>query len=937
MNIPLTACFIKKIKGSDVGFYISLVLSLTRPYIKPLNNVPFNGRIVGDRHSKKVSVCLVLLALVVLLLSVISNKVYADKLERQAYYTINVPAMNAADALNLLAEQTGKTFLFPYKVAEAQQANSVVGRFTLNQALEQLLKGSALSGGLTESGVVIISQLETNYGEGIGGMNSKKKLLAATVGFFVGGGAAQVGVAADGVSGGEVEAWALEEIVVTAQKREQSLQDIPMSLTVLSGEEITAKGLVSADDYLRVLPGVNMLEQGAGRKNPIIIRGISADPQGEDPTVGLYFGEIPLTAANSSASTGTASWFGSPDIKLIDIARIEVLRGPQGTLFGAGSMGGTVRVLPTKPNTEELEGFVTAGYSRTAKEGGGNYKTTAAVNIPLIENELAIRAVAYYFDNSGYVNNVAATKGNDLIQDAAANGAAVRNKSGVGANEYKGGRMAILWQPNDIFEASLGYINQETDQDGLPEVQLSLGGYEQTRVSVSDNLKDIVRDNGLTSDVDILNLELKYDLGWAEFLSSSSKMGIDSSLARDITYARLGPADQGILADGDVLVQELRLTSSLDGAFQFMVGLYYEKNEWSNHAYNFWSGSLDANPYVSGTDFDPQFYDLQEDVEVEQNAFFAEVSYDVTEKLVVTVGGRLFEYDREQSDRQFSPAFGVDTNVPGDFDEDGDTLKFNATYNVSDDVMVYTQWAEGFRLGKPTTPLTPFCDPDGDGMLVGFNGELIDHAESLESDTLESFEIGSKLSLLDRRMTVNMAVYDIDWDGIPIGIANADATCLASQNAGKARSQGLEVETTYQMTDSFVMELGLSYVNAELVEDAGALGDDGDRLPGAPKFNGNLSLTHNFSFQGYDAYLRGDYAYVGGFYNNLQEVGVEAGDYHEFNASAGIEIGSVSVVVSGKNLTGADDLTWVNSVVSADSRAYRLRPRTLGVDVTYNF
>ena len=250
--------------------------------------------------------------------------------------------------------------------------------------------------------------------------------------------------------------------------------------------------------------------------------------------------------------------------------------------------------------------------------------------------------------------------------------------------------------------------------------------------------------------------------------------------------------------------------------------------------------------------------------------------------------------------------------------------------------MIYATWSEGFRLGYPVAADTnPACDTDGDGFYDGSDG-VSTGARSIDSDFVENFELGSKFSLLDNRLTVNGAVYQINWDGIPI--TRLFDFCSTSFNAGEARSRGVEVELSYSMNESWLLNFSSSFVDAELTEDAPALdASSGDRLPGSPKYNASLGVEYSFDLTGYDAYVRSDYSYVGGFYNNLQEEGIEIADYGKLNIKAGITINQFDIDVYIDNVTNDDSLTWIDTEGFPNERGNRLRPRTVGLNIGYQF
>ena len=308
--------------------------------------------------------------------------------------------MNAVEAFRQLSEQTSTEFLFPYDLAESRTTQAVVGRHTVLNALDIMLRNTGLASGLSEKGAITIFLSDSAFDslEGRRNMNStKKNILASTIAFFVGSGAQTV-VAQDqsNVSQQAGQDWLLEEVIVTATKRETSLQDTAMSISVLGADEIERKSLVSMRDYLNTVPGVTSFDRGPGY-NQITIRGIGFS-QLEQSSVSSYFGEIPL-----SSPVGQGH---STDIKMVDLARVEVLRGPQGTLYGSGAMAGTVRNIPNAPDLNEFGGSVDVGYNATSKSDDGSNKIIGVLNVPLIEGALALRVAAYRYDVAGYVDRV---------------------------------------------------------------------------------------------------------------------------------------------------------------------------------------------------------------------------------------------------------------------------------------------------------------------------------------------------------------------------------------------------------------------------------------------------------------------------------------------------------------------------------------------------
>ncbi len=854
---------------------------------------------------------------------------------------VNVPPADAATAITELARQTGAKLLFPYKLAKAQQARPVIGCFSLQQALALLLDGTQLASGLSDKGVLTIAPAGSdvfvtkrhNNGEETMKKNMRKNVLAAVVGVFAAG--------SGGVFGQEGSEdsldWLLEEVVVTATKRGAgtSIQDTAMAISALGADTIEKRGLVGMDDYLRTLPGVDFQDRGAGQ-NTVIIRGVGSDPQVERSVTGVYFGETPLSGLNPGTISDAS---GNGDVKLVDIERIEVLRGPQGTLYGSGSMGGTLRILPKAPNLQEFEGSINARYSLTGEEGDDNNMVQAVVNLPLIEDTLALRAVAYRFENSGYYKNVGATDSaalttviekffTDLEQpNPLDSGAKPASGDNIGGDEYTGFRISALWQASDKLDLTFSYLHQNIQQFGFPETDVDLDTFEQVRFAGPNG-----EEEQLENDLYVSNLVVNYDLGWGTLTSSTSLVKYDSRPDHDVSFAFFGPFYEESSIETENFIEELRLVSSLDGPLQFVAGAYYEKNESDLGGDFTWSG-VDLG-------FDLAFInDTQR--EVKQKAWFGELSYDFTESLTATIGARRFDYeDHFESQTTFiAPPFDTTDLTTDDEDE---TYKANLSYSLNEDTLIYGQWTQGFRLGQTidNAQIQANCDnndingnPNPDGLI---DDVLIPAPDSVNPDALDSYEIGLKTAFAENRVIMNVAVYYIEWEGIPVSVFLPSCGNSLTLNAGRSVSEGLEVEFQTQLLPDLKADLSLAYSESTLDEEHPQLGDKGDDLPGSADFNASIGLEYEFELVSKPAFVRADYTYNSGYFSNIAKIGPESGDYHLLNLKTGIVFGRITADLFANNVMNVDDFTGTEKF-SGGKRGYRLRPRTFGLNVGYQF
>lgn len=713
----------------------------------------------------------------------------------------------------------------------------------------------------------------------------------------------------------------LDEVVVTATKRSMDLKRVPMSITAIGGEELGRRGVVSAADYLNSVPGVTQLDLGVG-VNQIIIRGIGVQ-LGESAAVSSYFGEVPLNTIGNSNSV---------DLKMVDLQRVEVLRGPQGTLFGSGSMGGTVRSIPVAPQLDSLEGKLEVGYSSTDGAGSDNYNGVGVINLPLVSDRLAARLVGYQFKDGGYVRNVGEDVP-DVVSMAEAFGGAVANKRDIGRSEYTGFRAGLLWQATQSTDVNLNLITQDLDQTGFPSVSLLRGAYEDSPLRISPSGD---KDEYLGDETNIVNLVVKHEASWADLLSTSTWFQGSRTRGVDLSRGFGLPVAQFDDNSSRGWVQELRFTSKIEGPLSYTGGLYYERLRRNWNTTNPWTGGSEELEAVFGPEADAAaLYAGVIDYTVEQFAAFGEVGYQFRDHFELTVGGRWFDYTRHDVSENHGALAGGGGARDLESSEDGTTFKIDLSYTPSEGKLLYARWAEGFRLGRPILPApAAVCDLDNDGFLDGTHAPI--DSDAVKSDTLESYELGGKLLLLERRLSLHGAVYRINWEGIPLTVrAVPDCGFGTLINAGKARSTGAELESSILVTRGLRMDLGLSFIDAELAEDNAILGTRGTRLPGSAKFNSHVSLQYDFPLPGgRAAFVRGDYTRVGGFRNDIAGAFAEAGDYGKVDLRAGMNLGTYDIEVFATNLTNENALT---AVEEDPNFAYRMRPRTVGAQLRYRF
>ncbi|MEO1202208.1 MAG: TonB-dependent receptor, partial [Pseudomonadota bacterium] len=607
----------------------------------------------------------------------------------------------------------------------------------------------------------------------------------------------------------------LDEVVVTARKRSETVMDVPISIDVVSEEDIARLGAEDFTDLLSSVPSLTAYQNGPGRTR-LSIRGIANgggndnDTQNQE-TVGIYLDEIPI-------SRGAMN----PEFNLFDLSRVEVLRGPQGTLYGSGSMTGTVRLVTNRPNLEAFEGKYDVSAS-TVSEGNEGYGVKALVNVPLIQDRLAVRASAYYNDIPGYIDNV------------------LTGEEDVNDGKSRGLRLSARMNFTDSFRGDFTFMRHDYEDNGRPEDL--------------DRAPELSRDypsfDGYEDEMDIYNLVLTYDVGWAEILSSTSyfdRLVTNPRSLDDLFAAALPPTvvphELVDITDSEVLVQEVRLTSNNPGAFNWTAGVYYDDKD-TAYLNTFPVPGADAalgisSPRDFGAPVDNLFwgFDL---LNVKSAAIFGEVYYEF-DRLTVTAGLRYFEWEQDIEFYQsglFNGGFNSDPRPKGE--EDGINPKLNLSYDLSDDHLLYGQIARGFRFGGINGAIPEAVCADELAEVERAGGDT----RFFEPDETWNYEIGTKSAFRDGNMTLAATLFHIEWTDMQ---TSRSFMCGFGfrENVGEATSDGIELEFNAQLNDQLAVSVGGAYMQSELDQDVPNLNaEKGDRAPFVPE----LMLTGSVDYR----------------------------------------------------------------------------------------
>ena len=635
----------------------------------------------------------------------------------------------------------------------------------------------------------------------------------------------------------------LEEVTVTASRRAESVQDIPYNITAATGDSLSKRGVENLTEFVRTVPGLTSIDTGARNNSPLVIRGLSFneldanDNKGSDrsPLVSRYLGETPLLI----------------DLKLFDMNRVEVLRGPQGTLYGSGSLGGTIRYIPNRPDTQDFYAEVGAKVYSINESDGTSFDTQAIVNIPFADGRAALRAAVGFLDEKGFVDYplVLANPGVDNT---------VNPQEDVNDEETTSLRLSLLWDISDRVDAMLSYYFQDQETGGRQAVNPGFTG-DQSSVpgQVDPNFRAGDYDSTLRylepndRETSLATLEITADLDIAELTSVTSMSKIEADGQRDQTDLLVG-FDYGYenfpqfsaftrdIEDSDIFTQEIRFVSNTDGPLSWIGGIFYQDDEFEFDTREFTPGFPD---YI-GLDRPDNLEFVQFDkIKNEEIAIYGEIGYRFTEKFQATVGARAFELEQSVATAVALPLYpgtpgsgleGLDfAESSGEATVDDTIFKFNASYDFNTDVMGYLTIAEGFRRGGANAV-------PGGSVIQG--GQVVPEEDRFyEPDTATNYEIGVRSSLLDNRLVFNAAAYYIDWENIQVAGVTVNNLPI-TRNGGDASSQGIEVEFQAAITSGFTLSGGFATTDAQLEDDVPSIdGQSGDKVPGVPEFQFSLA------------------------------------------------------------------------------------------------
>lgn len=756
---------------------------------------------------------------------------------------LDIPVGTLANALTQLAVQSDLQVSFGAETVAGKQSSGLKGRFTATAALQRLLQGSGLEWEAIDASTVVVRPNASN--EDVPKGQTKPEGATSTA---------------------PSEVRDLDAIIVTAQKREERLLDVPMSVSVASAEDLATQGITQFRDYADRIPGLNYTTHGPGYTQ-ISLRGVTVG-QDMSPTVGVYIDDVPY--GSSTAYAGGA--FTALDVGLSGVEQIEVLKGPQGTLYGASTIGGLIKYVTRAPdlNGFGLEGRIGAATVRDGSEGHSIY---TRVNMPIIEDKLALSVAGFKTHDGGYIDDT------------------IRGREDVNSSDIYGGRVDLLYRPTENMSFRLNGFLQNISSAGMTKVDYTFGGtpaygeLEQRRL-VEEPFSNRFRLGSLT---------VNYDFGPVSMTSISSYQETTPFIRSDLSalYAPLlelffGRTYSSVqfrsLYDTEKVTEELRLTSSDSARLEWLLGVFYTREK-SNLRGDF--VLRDLNDQLVTNDI----YDTNSPSIFEELSGFGTATFRATDRIDVSAGVRYAHYD--QKFRQVGSGL-LGTSQP-ERRAQGNVFTYlaNARIRLADTTSAYFRYATGYRPGGT------------DFVQINPETGLPAAPENYDSDDLASYEIGLKHEADDRRWTIEASGYYIDWNDIQL-IGNRNGLNVRTNAPGGATIKGADLSFSTRPFDGLSLSAALNLQEARLNEaDPDLNAARHERLPNSADLSGSLSADYTFSsaMQPWiGATFRHTSRRTSGYDNGVgARLQYELPAYSMFDLRAGVTIGLVTVQAYVRN------------------------------------
>ncbi|MDT9600990.1 TonB-dependent receptor domain-containing protein [Sphingosinicella rhizophila] len=815
----------------------------------------------------------------------------APLLAQQQTYAFDIPAQDLGSALRNFAQVSRQQVTFSGALVRGKRGNAVSGTYTAPQALDRLLAGTGLSVRRAVRGVLVLQRTAPAAQEGSTASPDARTTSA------LGEQALQAREAETGDISVKGET---DEIVVTAQKREERLQDVPVPVTALSADRLVESNRRRLEDYYTAVPGLNFSMDNRGSPS-MAIRGITTGAY-VTPTVGFTIDDVPY-----GSSVVVSSFSPAPDADPNELSRIEILRGPQGTLYGASSLGGLIKYVTKAPELLETNGRIQAGLSSTSYGDEPGYSVSGAINLP-IGSALAVRASGFVNSDAGYVDNV--TTGEEDV-----------NRTNV-----VGGRVAALWEPFSRFSLKLGALFQRRNSDGSSQVNLlpSLDRFQHAYLGGLGGHDRKVYSFTAHANAELGRLDLASITGYTVGESEDS-YDVSAALG-GLTGALFGVSGVAFAEDNKTrnFSQEIRATAPIGSRLELLAGVFYTHQR------------TDANGgfvLVDPVSYDrvSQALDQRIDQEYSEAALFADLTIEISDRFDVQIGGRWSSNEQSYQISSFGPLVPIFLGAPSpviapevESQDESFTYLFTPRFRVTSDLMVYARLASGYRPGGP--------NPNQSAAIPATFGP----------DKTRNYEIGLKGEFLDRSLSVDASVYYVDWRDIQISLLDQATFLTYTANASRGRSQGIEFSIEARPIRGMTASLWGVYNDSELTRplpaNSSAFADAGDRLPYSSRYSAAASLEQRFPMFDGTGLISGSVAYVGKregeFTGGARQL---YPSYTKIDFKAGFEIKSWSLNMFVNNLTNSKGVLGGGlGTFPAFSFNY-IRPRTAGINITRTF
>jgi iron complex outermembrane receptor protein len=791
----------------------------------------------------------------------------------QALYRFDLPSQALSVTLRAIGSTSGVNVAFDPPTVLGKTAPALSGSYTAKDAIRRVLEGTRLTLREIKGGSVLIVDPATS-----------------------------AAVASN-------EDTSLQEVVVTAQKTAQLAQDVPIALTVLNAQSLVSRNDVSLNDYFTRIPGLSLFDDGNGFKL-LAIRGITTGAN-NTPTVGVYVDDTPVGSSTALARGDVLV----PDLDPADLEQIEVLKGPQGTLYGASNMGGLLKYETIQPNLTDYSGFVETDGAKV-DHGGTGWGIRGNVNLPLISDVLAVRLSGSTREDPGYIDNVQTGQTN------------------VNTVRVNSQRVAALWAPLDGLTVKLSALVQDRSGDGSSRVDYN---FLTNRPIFGDLAHSQVPGTGTNKSLlHLYNLTINEDFDKFSLLASSSYAHVDYQSYSDISPLfgpLLGPIlgipDFGATIDQhygtEKFTQEIRLASRGTNSVDWLMGAFY------THEVSIFDQDLSSVFTTDGSSIPglPPLSDGAGDSSYREGALFGDVTYHLNSSFDLQ-GGLRYSKNWQHS---YNAVEGLleapgETIGEGDSSEGVTTFLFSPSYKFDPNNMLYGRIASGYRAGGPNYTLAGNEYPFG-------------------SDKSTNYEVGYKSALLDRTLTIDADVFYITWKNIQLlGSDSLDQSFYS--NAGSAISKGVEFASEFRPVHGLTLGLSTTFNDAHLTSEAppGIYALSGFRLPYSARWAGRVSADYEFSIvDAWSGEVGGDYNYVGQRYSDFtSDAGtprISLPAYRTLNLHTGVLFGRYSLTLYAKNVADERGIISATPITLSKSPDYTgisvVRPRTIGVTLSAKF